>query len=306
MKKISFLLVLVMVFTLIPVGTVVASNEDVTKIQELKNDGLSEEQAIHILKVDRIIKHMEKTGQKLEIIDGKVQIVDPNNLENGISDEDKVFIIHTFEKQIQKQRATKQSIISKEKVKYNIQRAMEENPNRREYRIDYGQDTWVKVKVSTEKIEKISDDKVRTYGYSEQQVDRTDVGTLGKYTTSYELAEFDGVYYSKNWIEQTCTFSNSWKHAHIDSARNGQSAYGAITIANSGKYINVADADYNVDPKQRCDVESQVVFTVSGSVGYTFVGVFSFSVNVGASWTQYAILRTATSGVILKYAGLYI
>ncbi len=74
----------------------------------------------------------------------------------------------------------------------------------------------------------------------------------------------------------------------IKYARGGQSSYGIINIANStgGVISRTSSGGGNIPAEAR----NEVVFTVSGSFGATFL-ILSLSVEPGMNWTQYIIFR---------------
>lgn len=89
----------------------------------------------------------------------------------------------------------------------------------------------------------------------------------------------------------------------INYARGGQSSYGIVNIANStgGVISRPSSGGANLPAEAR----NEVVFTVSGSFGATFL-ILSLAVEPGMNWTQYIIFRLYDSEKIDdEYAARY-
>ena len=248
-----------------------------------------------MVRVENITASMEIFGQKLEYENGKVVIKNSKDAANSISKQDESFIIEAFEKAVNDQN------FSNEKKEKDITDAIEKNPGRSKYRIVYSENHWIEVRLKNVKVDEISTDEVNPYGYTEQLMESVYPAYTGKYYNIYEMIEKNAVSISKNSISQYATFTTGWTKTTISDVRNGQASGGVIMIQNSGKYINRSETTSNSAP---CEVESQVVFSISGSVGVTLYGVFNMSVTTGVNWTQYAIIRTDLK-VVRKYGAYY-
>ncbi len=257
-------------------------------IKEMTESGLTMQQAQDIVKIERITKEMESTSQKVDIVEGKVQITNPANTKSKISKNDGDFLVNYLSKY------TKVKFKSnKEKMKM-LTDTMQKNPGRSIYRIQYDDGSWAEARSTTTRLDKISDDSVKVYGnivYPNETLVQLKSIPYGNatYAHSYELIEADPIHYSKNMISVNYTTTTE-PRVHINSAGSAQSSYGLITITNACKYINISDATIPDQPT-KAEAENQVIYQFTGSGGVTLKGVFSISVNAGLSWTQYAIAR---------------
>lgn len=96
-----------------------------------------------------------------------------------------------------------------------------------------------------------------------------------------------GVSFSKVYLYTEFQLESNGEST-IKYARGGQSSYGIVNIANStGGVVSRQSSDGANLP---AEARNEVVFTVSGSFGATFL-ILSLSVEPGMNWTQYIIFR---------------
>ena len=129
----SLLLVFVLIFSY-PFAAFAQANsqnsDDIEKINKLIENGATQVEATRWLKIEKITKQMETSGQVVEQIDGKVQIIDPPNMRNGISNDDKEYLIEAVKKQLKSKKVTLQEKLS------DLKKLEKQNPGRSKYRIN--------------------------------------------------------------------------------------------------------------------------------------------------------------------------
>lgn len=306
-------------------------NENHPKVVELINEEVPAEIAIDLVKVELITKKMESSGEVMETKNGKVLIETKG--QSVLSKTDKDYIIDKFQNVVDLQN-NNVGKSKKEKIE-TINALIAENPQESNFSVsdeiseikvttktqkyDPETDSWIEVKPTTESPSKElldlmeSQDEIRSSGYKQsiEEVMWIHDYENGYYNTDYVMEQYGAgnTYYAKIWIKQYYTISAGGQSApygkiHIDSIQGGQSAAGIIGVNNGDKSISRTDTPYNSSYTIPARVENEAIYNITGSIGISLFGPFSFSVSTGGTWTQYAIMETYI-GKINKIAAVF-
>lgn len=276
--------------------------------QEMVNDGVMADEANAYIKNEKILKEMEDNGQTITEENAEIKVVSSAKTTKKISKENETFIVN-YVNNVKNNKYKVQK--TRDQAINDLQQQIQKNPGKSKVRITNDDGSWYEIRQTFERTDKITDDKVKTYGNIPVS-NETEVGwpvyysSAGNFTQSYELVEKDAAHYAKNKISDNFTVTGrsggpGFSKVHINSISSGQSSYGLITITNAARSINAADCTSDAT---WAEAENQVVYNFGGSAGFTIKGIFSISVNIGASWTQYALLRESLVATH-SYAGYY-
>lgn len=289
---------------------------DMARYNELLSYGLTEGEATQLLKVEFIVDKLENNNLTLEMVDGVYHVLDEEVIVDtaigDLTEEELIYITELFQ-----YYADAEESIEYEAMVADVELAMEKNPGQDNYRITYDNGAWIEAHST---LEKVSDNggvalasertvlaatSFQNGTFPNEEEDESAMQVIasdGTYSYTYELELFAGVYYAQCYLTETATFYNNGYDVQINSINGGRAAAGCISIAEQSRYINVNSSSYNENPRLWCEAVQEVAFTTSSAIGLS--GIFSFSVDVGATWTQYAIIRTSITA-FHAYAAYY-
>lgn len=271
---------------------------------EMLDAGVSPEQAMNHIRLNKISEELEKNSQKIDIVNGEAQIIDSDKTTSSISKTEEEFIIDYVNKEKDKKHITHDA-----KMKA-LEKLIKKYPDRSEYKIEFEDDSWVKVISTLERVDPIDNDSIKAYGNipfpNEKLVTIKAIPSDGTYLHTYTLIENNASNYAKNAITVNYTCSGGLTNTHINSAIGAQSSMGLIMITSYSKEITHSNTIVvNGVTTTYAEAYNSVLFSFSGSVGITLMGVFNIGISPGVTWTQFAITRLGQLSQ-RDYAGYFI
>lgn len=211
---------LVLIFALSCAGISYAETQTLSdyyqnRLQETMSKGFTRQEAEHYIRIEKILKEMEATGQKVDLVDGKVQIVNPDNLKKGISKEDEKFIIKLFEDQLKKPKVSREEKIEK------LNKEIKENPGRSKYKVEFEDGSSMEFEIKRERLSDVPDDKVKLFMDNTPVPNETEMGTAytfpadGRYLDSSILRESHVTGWGENMLAWSYDVSNNGYHVKV-------------------------------------------------------------------------------------------
>lgn len=261
------------------------------KVSELIAEGLTKQEAEKVLRYDRIRVQMEENGQKIDVVDGKVVFLNPQNSENCVSKADEEFIAKEYEERLK----IKDKLVSTEKRHEDIAKFIKENPKVAKKRITYEDGSWIEVNNFVEYADPISDDKVNVYSIpNETETGSTYYTYDGTYNCISELREYNGAEYCKVYLSQDAIVSDHDTYDVVVYITNvvGGRAYTGIASASDATWgTGTTQTSYYQNPTDWTFAWCKTTFTLTVSSSVSFAGVFSFSISAYASWEEWVSLK---------------
>ncbi|WP_273479262.1 hypothetical protein [Acetivibrio straminisolvens] len=260
-------------------GTTDVSYHVMTK-EELIAEGLTEEQAETTYEVGRIIKEMEVTGQKIDLVNGKVTIINPADMKQSISKKDEAYIIKFFEEGLKKPKVSRKDKIEK------INRLLNENPGRSEFKATFDDGSWIRVREKLNRVDTIDSDSVNTY----ETVETLDESILslgnGTFIREFLWTESGTGYFTEQKMVYNFTIQNDNYDVYLNSCVGSVKSSNVFTLVSLDDDVDVGETHYDENPDIWTQGHVQVVWKCSGSVSGTLFGVFSIGFETGQTWTQ--------------------
>ncbi len=265
------------------------------KVRALLQLGLSQADAEFYASVDDKMAQLEAEHKSINLnnvtaMTPQQEAANPNGLRQQVLQLNPAAIKATLESPIYTRGTT------------DMNKMIAQNPNQNKYVVQYPDGSSITVSVNPGTlVSNQSTGSVSPQGYSEaivtqQYTNENGTWQNGGYTWQYQdgssvasLGVF-GVQYSVNNDRSSIT-----------GFQTGQSAYGIVQISNAAGIINYPSG---YSDQTYAQVENQVQFSVSGSIGFT-ASFWSLSINSGMSWTQYAIFRVWGNGLKQQIAAQY-
>lgn len=269
------------------------------KVQALINDGLSPTDAEYYATLDDEVAQLEANHTRINLgkevpMTAQQIAANPDELRKRVLSLDPAAI-----------KATLLSPIYS-RGNADINSLIKQHPNQNKYVVQYPDGSSISATIDPGTlVSGQSSSSVTPQGYQEQIMSQQYTNQDGNwqnggYTWKYQ----DGSSYSSVGVFGV-DYSVHKDYSSITGFQTGQSSFGIVEIANASGQINYPSGYSNQTYAQ---VENQVVFDVTGSVGFSAsLGWFSMgvSVNAGAYWTQYAIFRVYGNGLMQQVAAQY-
>lgn len=272
------------------------------KIENMKADGLSQQDAEYYANFDDKVKQMEANKEEFKLDSNTPDLSDADVAKDVKKNRDNIL---QGDKAAIKQGLKSIARLHDKNTTAEMDSLMNQHQGQQEYVIQYPDGS--KLSVKQHLAEKVKDGNVYPSGYTEATMfSRHDYTSNGTYNNGYnEWSFITGVNYSKIRITFSFTLTNYSNPGTVNMtyAMGAQSSYGVVGIANSnGGAISRAQ---NVQPSTPAEANTQVIFNVSGSFSASYLAL-SIGVTLGASWTQYVYERLYGDGMSWGVAATYL
>ena len=316
MKKFKIIatmcLSIIMLFSVMNIGVLADNDEyiyenykfniDEDVVEELMDDGLTRQQAVEVLEVDRIIKILEENEQTIEYLNGEFVVLSSPTGVNALTAEENKFIVAKFRKELLPQNSQENlEIKTPSQAMTELQAQIEENPTKNNFKIDMGNGAFLMAKMSDEDV---NNSLVSPCSFIEEEVERKDAPYLGRFKSTCEVMVYAGTYYTKTMVSVISEFKDNWQTVTMDTLDYSQASVGTVRQSYREAQIVVARSNYNENPTQWCHAQNKVGWESSTSLGLSIQGI-SMSNVFSSTWEQRSIIKSSIAGVIHKYAYLY-
>lgn len=282
-------------------------NVDENLVEQLISDGLTRQQAVEVLEVDRIIKILEENNQTIEYLNGDFVVTNSPSGVNVLTSEENKFIVTKFRKELLPNILLNENVvmISPEQAISELQTQVEENPTENNFRIDMGNGAFLLAEINDEDVtDENNNSLVAPCTIIEEEVESKGIPNLGRFKSTCEIMVYAGLYYTKTMVSVISDFKDNGYTVTMDTLDYSQASAGTVRQSYREAQISVPRSNYYENPTVWCEAYNKVGWENSSSLGLSINGI-SMSTVYCSSWEQRSIIRSSIAGIIHKYAYLY-